>query len=150
VVRGLHFQWNPYMGKLVRTVRGHMIDLVLDIRKGSQTCGQIIAHDMPSRENAKEGQWIYVPPGFAHGNFFPEDTIIEYFCTGEYSQGCEAVISPLDPELDWGKCPPALRETVQDALRGGNIIISEKDKNGLRLRDWMDDARSDNFVFGKC
>ena len=46
-IRGLHFQWNPYMGKLVRTIRGHMIDVVLDVRKGSPTYGRIIAHDMP-------------------------------------------------------------------------------------------------------
>ena len=47
VCRGLHFQWNPFMGKLVRTIYGHMIDLVLDIRKGSATFGDIIAYDMP-------------------------------------------------------------------------------------------------------
>src|SRR5258708_101271 len=89
-VRGLHFQWNPYMGKLVRTLHGHMIDLVLDIRKGSPAFGKIIAYDMPTRKTDDFNEWIWVPPGFAHGNVFPEDTSIEYFCTGEYSPKCEA------------------------------------------------------------
>src|ERR1035437_7088261 len=46
-VRGLHFQWNPYMGKLVRTVMGRMVDVVLDVRKGSPTFGKAIMFDMP-------------------------------------------------------------------------------------------------------
>ena len=71
-VRGLHFQWNPYMGKLVRTIRGHMIDVVLDIRKGSPTYGKIIAYDMPVRGDENYADWIWVPPGFAHGNTFPD------------------------------------------------------------------------------
>src|SRR3712207_7738933 len=52
-IRGLHFQWNPYMGKLVRTIMGRMVDLVLDIRLGSPTFGKIIAHDIPSRPDRK-------------------------------------------------------------------------------------------------
>ena len=47
-IRGLHFQWNPYMGKLVRTLSGRMTDMVLDIRKGSPTFGKIILYDMPA------------------------------------------------------------------------------------------------------
>ena len=52
-IRGLHFQWNPYMGKLVRTIQGRMLDLVLDIRKGSPTFGYMIAHDMPSNQETE-------------------------------------------------------------------------------------------------
>ena len=76
-VRGLHFQWNPFMGKLVRTVRGRMIDMVVDIRKGSPTYGKIIAYDMPVTGDEDFTEWIWVPPGFAHGNTFTEDTVIE-------------------------------------------------------------------------
>jgi dTDP-4-dehydrorhamnose 3,5-epimerase-like enzyme len=50
VLRGLHFQWNPLMGKLVRTVQGRMVDLFLDIRKGSPTYGKAAAYDIPSWE----------------------------------------------------------------------------------------------------
>ena len=82
-IRGLHFQWNPFMGKLVRTIQGRMIDLVLDIRLKSPTLGKAIAYDMPARAEADYGEWIWVPPGFAHGNVFTEPTTIEYFCTQE-------------------------------------------------------------------
>ena len=79
VIRGLHFQWNPYMGKLIRTLRGRMVDMVMDIRKGSKTFGKIIAYDMPADTESDFGEWIWVPVGFAHGNFFPEDSQIEYY-----------------------------------------------------------------------
>ena len=72
VVRGLHFQWNPFMGKLVRTMRGRMVDLVLDIRLGSPTFGRVVAYDMPPILPPTEySEWIWVPPGFAHGNSSP-------------------------------------------------------------------------------
>ena len=52
VVRGLHFQWDPFMGKLVRTISGHMVDIVLDLRKDSPTLGKAVMHDMPSDAGA--------------------------------------------------------------------------------------------------
>jgi len=148
VVRGLHFQWNPRMGKLVRTLVGRMVDLVLDIRKGSPYFGKIIAYDMPVSRDADYGEWIWVPPGFAHGNFFPEPSQIEYSCSGEYSPGCEAGISPLTRDLDWSLCDPALK--VQFDQIAGSGILSSKDRDGLTLSAWRSDMRSDNFVFGQC
>lgn len=145
-VRGLHFQWNPYMGKLVRTVAGHLIDLALDIRKGSATFGKIIAYDMPSTGDKVYGEWIWIPPGFAHGVFFPQDTYIEYFCTGEYSPLCEAGISPVAKDIDWSLCDPQLKKQF-DGLVSGNTLISPKDQNALTMAQWADDKRSDNFIF---
>ena len=137
------------MGKLVRTVRGHMTDIVLDIRKGSPTIGKIIAYDMPSCVDGLYDEWIWVPPGFAHGNFFTEDTQIEYLCSGEYSQGCEAGISPLSSDIDWSLCHKDLKELFDDVvLKYG--ILSEKDRNGLSLKQWLADSRSDNFNYGSC
>jgi dTDP-4-dehydrorhamnose 3,5-epimerase len=145
-VRGLHFQWNPYMGKLVRTIHGHMVDVVLDIRKGSPTFGKAIAHDMPANEAGAIGEWIWVPPGFAHGNFFLADTTIEYFCSGEYSVGCEAGISPLAKDIDWSICDPRLK-SLFDEVAPRTTLISDKDKAGLTVAAWKQDARSANFVY---
>lgn len=145
VIRGLHFQWGPYMGKLVRTIEGRMVDLVLDIRKRSPTFGKIIAHDLPARRNAEYGEWIWVPPGFAHGNFFLEDTVIEYFCSGEYSPGCEAGISPLAADLDWSLCDQGLKREF-DALVQKGPLITDKDRNGFSLAAWLKDERSNNFM----
>jgi len=147
-VRGLHFQWNPYMGKLVRTLSGHMIDMVLDIRKGSPTFGKIVCYDMPGLLDRDYAEWIWVPPGFAHGNFFTEDTLIEYFCSGEYSQGCEAGISPLAGDIDWSLCEPALRRLFDEAGRRTGLI-TDKDKNGFTLAAWKGDERSNHFVYAK-
>ncbi len=147
-IRGLHFQWNPFMGKLVRTVAGRMVDMVLDIRKGSPTFGKIIAYDMPGRPEADFAEWIWVPPGFAHGNFFTQDTTIEYFCSGEYSQGCEAGISPLAKDIDWSLCDPALAEEF-NRIAATTERITDKDRNGFSVDGWRQDSRSDNFVFGQ-
>jgi dTDP-4-dehydrorhamnose 3,5-epimerase len=146
VVRGLHFQWNPYMGKLVRTIRGHMIDVVLDIRLGSPTYGKIIAYDMPVHGDEDYSEWIWVPPGFAHGNTFPEETVIEYYCSGEYSPGNEAGLSPIAPDLDWSLCEPSLRDQFQ-AIAHSTTLMSNKDRNGLTLADWTADERSANFRY---
>jgi dTDP-4-dehydrorhamnose 3,5-epimerase len=145
-LRGLHYQWNPYMGKLVRTVHGHMVDLALDIRKDSPTFGKIVAHDMPSDPSLPFDEWIWVPVGFAHGNFFMAETTIEYFCSGEYSPTCEAGISPLARDIDWSLCDQGLKKRF-DGVVGGNVLISNKDRNGYSLSSWLADGRSNLFVY---
>jgi len=145
-VRGLHFQWNPYMGKLVRTLYGHMIDLILDIRRGSPTFGKAIAYDMPSDRSEEFNEWIWVPPGFAHGNTFLEDSSIEYFCSGEYSPGNEGGISPLAEDIDWSLCHQSLRETFY-RVAVSTPLMTDKDRNGLSVSAWEKDERSNNFVY---
>jgi dTDP-4-dehydrorhamnose 3,5-epimerase len=145
VVRGLHFQWNPFMGKLVRTLSGHMVDLVVDIRRNSPTLGQGTMYDMPVTDDAEWGEWIWVPPGFAHGNFFETASRIEYYCTGEYSPGCEAGIAPTAPDIDWSLAPPALVARFQ-ALTNGPAVLSDKDRQGFSLNAWLADERSQEFT----
>ena len=145
-VRGLHFQWNPFMGKLVRTVRGRMIDMVVDIRKGSPTYGKIIAYDMPVTGDEDYSEWIWVPPGFAHGNTFTEDTVIEYLCSGEYSPGCEAGLSPIADDLDWSLCDPELARLFQEIAHSTELMTA-KDRDGLSLASWNADPRSENFQY---
>jgi len=147
-VRGLHFQWNPYMAKLIRTLTGRMIDMVLDIRKKSPTFGKIILYDMPTDCKKEYSEWIWVPPGFAHGNFFPEETMIEYFCSGEYSPDCEASISPLSKDIDWTLCAPNLK-ALFDSIVPSTTLITDKDKNGFSVNSWLNHEQSDNFVYGK-
>ena len=66
-VRGLHFQWNPHMGKLLKVMSGSFIDMFLDIRKGSQTYGKISAYYLGIDLSSDVDEWIWIPPGFAHG-----------------------------------------------------------------------------------
>jgi len=147
-VRGLHFQWNPVMGKLVRTLRGRMIDMVLDIRKGSPTFGKIIGYDMPADPDADFGEWIWVPPGFAHGNFFTEKTQIEYFCSGEYNPECESGISPLAPDIDWSLFDSELKkefDAIASPAASPDALMSEKDRKGHSLSSWRATANSNHF-----
>jgi dTDP-4-dehydrorhamnose 3,5-epimerase len=147
-IRGLHFQWNPYMGKLVRTLSGRMVDMVLDIRKGSPQFGKIIACDMPARLDSDFGEWIWVPPGFAHGNFFSENTHIEYFCSGEYSPGCEAGISPFSTDIDWALCDSGLKKEF-DKIAAGTPLITDKDRKGYSLSSWIENPNSNQFLFNQ-
>ena len=147
-VRGMHFQWNPYMGKLVRVLQGRMVDLILDVRKGSPNFGKLIGYDMPADHNADYADWIWVPPGFAHGNFYTQMSHIEYFCSGEFSPECEAGISPLAADIDWSKFDPELKEEF-DKIISGNPLITDKDRNSHTLASWIDNPDSEQFIYQK-
>lgn len=114
VIRGLHFQKPPYeQGKLVRVIQGRVLDVVLDLRSGSATFGQVTQLVLSAEEN----NMLYIPPGFAHGFSALEDAIFQYKCTSLYHPASEGGINPLDPDLkiDW---------------QVSNPIVSDKD---LRL-----------------
>lgn len=146
VIRGLHSQWNPYMNKLVRTISGHMIDLFLDIRVGSPTFGKIGAYDMKIKPGNDFGEWIWIPIGFAHGSVFLEDTIIEYYCTAEYSPQSEVSISPFASDIDWSLVDSNLKNIIEQAFLKSKI--SEKDKKGFTLAQWSKNKNSQNFIYG--
>ena len=147
VFRGLHFQWNPYMGKLVRCVTGHIFDFALDIRKGSSTFGYIVGYELKSKATNNYSEWVWVPPGFAHGILTLDKSLIEYLCTGEYSQGCEACITLMDKQINWKFF------TIMQGLNSFHtlkkFVMSEKDSNGLTLEEWLAKPESENFVYGQ-
>ena len=129
VMRGLHFQRPPYaQSKLVRCVRGKVLDVVVDIRKGSPTYGQHVAV-LLTEENHRQ---FFIPQGFAHGFLTLTDNVT--FCykvDNLYSKECDRSVRFDDPEIavDWGVTDP---------------ILSEKDLSAPKLRD------SDcNFVYNK-
>ena len=122
VVRGLHFQWNPYMGKLVRTISGRMVDLVLDIRLGSPTFGKLLAHDMPAHASSDSTEWIWVPPGFAHGFLvLSEEAEVIYKTSDYYAPQEERTLLWSDPVL-------GIRWPLQ-----GEPILAERDRHGAPL-----------------
>ena len=144
VFRGLHFQWNPYVEKLIRVPDGHLFDFFLDIRKGQQTFGKIGAYEMKSDVNDDCQEWLYIPKGFAHGCYFLSDSSLEYFCNGEYNPKSELGISIFDKEIDWSLCDaPAL--DIRKKILEGNSIISDKDKNGVTLSSWLKNSNSELF-----
>jgi len=145
-IRGFHFQWNPYMGKLVRIISGQMIDFALDIRKGSQTHGKIIAYEMSTSKEKEYDELIWIPPGFAHGFCFQKNSIVEYLCSGEYNSKCEAGISPLSKDIDWSLCDKKLINKFKKIVDITNLI-TEKDKTSFSLKEWDNDERAKNFIY---
>lgn len=146
VLRGLHLQWNPYMGKLVRVINGEIIDLFCDLRKNSPTFGKIAGYRLTAKTLDGTNFWIWVPVGFAHGFATLEKSTVEYLCTGEYSPGCEACISPVSADLDWSLCDQNLK-TEFDRLKKQGLTISDKDKQGLSIEKWSKDERLNNFIY---
>ena len=131
VVRGLHFQWDPPMGKLVRCIRGAVLDVVVDVRHGSPTLGDHTAVELTGRNH----RVIWVPPGFAHGTFaLEDDTIVLYECTAEHGLGREGGILWNDAALriSWPDIAPC---------------VSPKDREAPTLREWLADPRSRHFRF---
>ncbi len=110
VLRGLHFQAPPYaQGKLVRVIKGAVLDVVVDIRKHSPTYGRNYAVEL-TEENK---MLLYVPEGFAHGFLTLRDhTIFSYKCTNFYNKGAEDCLLWNDPDLaiDWNADAPLLAE----------------------------------------
>ena len=130
-LRGLHFQNNPMaQAKLVRCTKGAVIDVAVDIRKGSPTYKQWVSVEL-SAENKRQ---FYIPRGFAHGFLtLTDDVEFEYKVDNLYSKECDRGIRYDDPSIgvDWGAL-----------LNGIEPILSEKDMNGPLLED------SDvNFVY---
>jgi dTDP-4-dehydrorhamnose 3,5-epimerase len=106
VLRGLHFQNPPYdQGKLVRVIKGAVMDVAVDLRKGSPAYGKHFSLELS--EANKTMMWI--PPGFAHGFLTLEDhTIFHYKCTGYYNKNAESGIIWNDPDLNilWNVTDP--------------------------------------------
>ncbi|UBM60315.1 dTDP-4-dehydrorhamnose 3,5-epimerase [Marinilongibacter aquaticus] len=120
VLRGLHLQKAPYaQGKLVRVIKGKVLDVAVDVRAGSPTFGQWESVLLDSEQN----NMFYVPPGFLHGFATIEDAIFSYKCTNVYHRESEAGVRWDDPDLaiDWG---------IE------NPIVSEKDQVLPFLKDW--------------
>ncbi len=131
VLRGLHFQWEPPMGKLMRVTYGSAFLVAVDIRKGSPTLGQWFGLEA----SAKNKKQVWAPAGFARGFCVLSDfTEIQYKCTGLYNSGAESGILWNDPEIgiDW----PV-----------DNPVLSDKDSGAQTLAQWLATMDSNNFQY---
>lgn len=122
VVRGLHFQKPPYaQAKLVRVIKGRVLDVAVDIRKTSKTFGQYSAVEL-SEENHRQ---FYIPRGFAHGfSVLSSEAIFQYKCDNFYAPQSEGALAWNDPSLniDW-------------QIPLDNLVLSKKDMNHPLLKD---------------
>lgn len=121
ILRGLHFQAPPHaQGKLVSVTKGAVLDIAVDIRKGSPTYGKQFSIEL----NEKNKTMLWIPEGFAHGFLtLADQTIFTYKCTNFYSKESEGSIIWNDPQIgiNWGITDP---------------VLSEKDKIGVSLKEF--------------
>lgn len=126
-VRGLHFQWEPPMGKLMRVTLGTAFLVAVDVRKGSPTLGKWIGV-LASAGNHRQ---VWAPAGFARGFCVLSDFAeIQYKCTGIYNNKAESGILWNDPaiDIDWPVKAP---------------ILSEKDRHAQTLAQWLQSPHSE-------
>jgi dTDP-4-dehydrorhamnose 3,5-epimerase len=134
VLRGLHFQWEPPMGKLMRVTQGSAFLVAVDIRKGSPSVGQWFGMEV-SAQNKKQ---VWAPAGFARGFYVISDYAeVQYKCTGIYNSRGESGILWNDRRIgiEWPVDNPA------------ELVISDKDNNARTLDQWLASPESDNFRF---
>ena len=126
VLRGLHFQKPPYaQSKLVRVIKGAVLDVAVDIRKGAPTFGKYVSVEL-TEDNHRQ---FFIPRGFAHGfSVLTDEVIFQYKCDNFYAPQSEGALAWDDPDLgiDW-------------RVPANEIVLSEKDKYHERLRDasWL-------------
>ena len=131
VIRGLHFQWEPPMGKLMRVTYGTAFLVAVDIRKASPTLGKWVGIEA-SAENRKQ---VWAPAGFARGfAALSEFADVLYKCTGTYNHAGESGIRWDDAEI--GIPWPV-----------SNPVLSSKDRNAQTLGQWLASLNSDNFRY---
>lgn len=122
VVRGLHFQMPPFtQSKLVRVIIGSVLDIAVDIRRGSPTFGRHVAVEL----TADNHRQFFVPRGFAHGfSVLSPTAVFQYKCDNFYAPQSEAAIAYDDPDLniDW-------------RVPADKVILSDKDRRHPRLKD---------------
>lgn len=135
VFRGLHFQKAPYeQAKLVRVLKGRVVDFAVDIRKDSPTFGKCVFANL-TEENKHQ---FFIPRGFAHGFYvFSEEAVFEYKCDNYYNKESEGGLRWDDENIEVLKYAhidgkhPSIKE-IFNAIRGEyEFILSEKDKNRI-------------------
>ncbi len=133
VLRGLHFQWDPPMGKLMRVTRGTAFLAAVDIRKGSPNLGQWFGLEV-SAENKRQ---VWAPYGFARGFCaLTDDCEVQYKTTGLYNPRGESGIYFADPEIG-----------IEWPIDVATAITSEKDRKAQTLARWLASPSSDNIVY---
>jgi dTDP-4-dehydrorhamnose 3,5-epimerase len=127
VIRGLHYQWNKPMGKLVRVAKGKIIDYFVDIRKDSVTYGQYDSIMLSDKNRVA----VWIPPGFAHGfEVLENDTLVLYKCTAYYNKDGESGINPFDKEIN-----------IPWQVSKEKMIISDKDFNSQTFAEYSLDPK---------
>ena len=134
VLRGLHFQKPPYaQSKLVRVIKDAVLDVAVDIRKGSPTFGKHVAVELTEENHLQ----LFIPRGFAHGfSVLSQEVIFQYKCDNFYAPQSEGALAWDDSDLN-----------INWRIPTNQIILSEKDKHHEKLKDasWLFDYNTNLY-----
>ena len=134
VLRVLHFQKPPYaQSKLVRVIKGAVLDVAVDIRKGSPTFGKHVAVELTEENHLQ----LFIPRGFAHGfSVLSQEVIFQYKCDNFYAPQSEGALAWDDSDLN-----------INWRIPTNQIILSEKDKHHEKLKDasWLFDYNTNLY-----
>ena len=134
VLRGLHFQKPPYaQSKLVRVIKGAVLDVAVDIRKGSPTFGKHVAVELTEENHLQ----LFIPRGFAHGfSVLSQEVIFQYKCDNFYAPQSEGALAWDDSDIN-----------INWRIPTNQIILSEKDKHHEKLKDasWLFDYNTNLY-----
>lgn len=134
VLRGLHFQKPPYaQSKLVRVIKGAVLDVAVDIRKGSPTFGKHVAVELTEENHLQ----LFIPRGFAHGfSVLSQEVIFQYKCDNFYAPQSEGALAWDDSDLN-----------INWRIPTNQIILSKKDKHHEKLKDasWLFDYNTNLY-----
>lgn len=134
VLRGLHFQWDPPMGKLMRVTYGRAFLVAVDVRKGSPTVGKWFGLEV-SAQNKKQ---VWAPAGFARGFCVLSDFAeVQYKCTAPYNRKGESAIRWNDPDIG-----------VQWPAVDSSWLVSDKDRNAQSLAEWLESPFAERLMRG--
>lgn len=125
-IRGLHYQWNSPMGKLVQVIKGKIIDYIIDIRKESETFGKVYNFELSGLNR----HCLWVPPGFGHGFEALEDSYVLYKCTSEYNSMGEGSLNIFDEELN-----------INLFTNKESAIVSKRDKNAISFKEYCGNSK---------
>lgn len=125
-IRGLHYQWDKPMGKMVTVISGKIIDYIVDIRSGSPTFGNVYSFEISDDDRAA----LWIPAGYAHGFEAIEDSYVHYKCSEFYNPNCEGSINFFDKEL-----------SIKYKTKLNDVIMSERDKNALSFKEYKKDLK---------
>lgn len=131
VIRGLHYQWDAPMGKLIRVVSGKIIDYIVDIRYGSPDYGKYWQFEL----SEKNSDILWVPPGYAHGFEALEDSYVMYKCSSYYNKEGESVINLHDEDIG-----------ITFTTTEENRILSKKDLMGQSFNQYSEKPK---FFYNK-
>ena len=126
VIRAIHFQLGKQQAKLVRCISGHVYDVIVDLRPGSETFGKWLGVDLTG-ENQVE---IYIPEYFGHGYLVLENSVVSYKCGEVYYAEGDSGIMYNDPDID-------IKWPFELIGGEGELIMSEKDRNLMSLKEYI-------------